>query len=132
MSRGKRFESARRLSDFPAKPVKTRSPRCSCRGLCQQYVSSRLYPKASSSVLACYKWLKGIAGGVGESSGIERLTDVPGFWRLRHTGRGCYAPALLLALIHPSAWKVNSANISKTEFSEVTRRLYSRTMVTGQ
>src|SRR5215208_3051303 len=35
-SRGKRFESARRLSDFPAKPVETRSPQCSSRGLCQQ------------------------------------------------------------------------------------------------
>ena len=35
------------------------------------------YPKASSSALACYKWLQGTAGGVGESSGIDRLTDVP-------------------------------------------------------
>ena len=32
MSRGKRFESARRLSLLPAKPVKAKSPRCSCRG----------------------------------------------------------------------------------------------------
>src|SRR5215208_5642614 len=77
---------------FPANHLKTRSPRCSCRGLCQQYVSSRLYPNASSSELACYRWLQGTAGGVGELSGIERLTDVPGFWRLRHTGRGVAAP----------------------------------------
>ncbi len=42
------------------------------------------YPKASSSALACYKWLQGTAGGVGESSGIDRLTDVPGFRRVRH------------------------------------------------
>ena len=41
------------------------------------------YPKASYSALACYKWLQGTAGGVGESSGIDRLTDVPGFRRVR-------------------------------------------------
>ena len=40
------------------------------------------YPKASSSALACYKWLHGTAVGAGESSGIDRLRDVPGF-------RGC-------------------------------------------
>src|SRR5918995_3730459 len=42
------------------------------------------YPKASSSALACYKLLEGTAGGLGESSGIERLRDVPGFWRVPH------------------------------------------------
>src|SRR5215211_8090972 len=42
------------------------------------------YPKASSLALACYEWLQGTAGGVGESSGIDRLTDVPGFRRVRH------------------------------------------------
>src|SRR5215207_7940597 len=41
------------------------------------------YPKASYSALACYKWLQGTAGGIGESSGIDRLTDVPGFRRVR-------------------------------------------------
>ena len=41
------------------------------------------YPKASSSALACYKWLQGTAVGAGEFSGIERLSDVPGFWRVR-------------------------------------------------
>ena len=39
------------------------------------YVSSRLYPKASSSALAYYKWLQGTAVGVGESSSIDRLTS---------------------------------------------------------
>jgi Ketopantoate reductase PanE/ApbA len=39
---GQRFESARRLFVFPANTAKTESHRCSCRGLCQQYVSSRL------------------------------------------------------------------------------------------
>jgi hypothetical protein len=34
-------------------------------------------PKALSLALACYEWLQGTAGGVGESSGIDRLTDVP-------------------------------------------------------
>jgi hypothetical protein len=29
------------------------------------------------------------------------------------------APALPLALIHPTAWKVNSANFALTEVSEV-------------
>ena len=29
------------------------------------------------------------------------------------------APALPLALIHPTAWKGNSANFALTEFSEV-------------
>src|SRR5215203_205938 len=70
------------------------------------YVSRALsaveYPKASSSVLACYKWLQATAGGVGEFSGIDRLTDACGFWRLRHKGRGCYAPALLFVLFNPS------------------------------
>jgi hypothetical protein len=42
------------------------------------------YPKVSSRALACYKWLQGTAGGVGESSGIDRLTDVPEFGRVRH------------------------------------------------
>src|SRR5215207_8976588 len=42
MRLGQRFESARRLSIFPAKLVKTKSPRHEHRGLCQQYVSSRL------------------------------------------------------------------------------------------
>jgi hypothetical protein len=41
------------------------------------------YPKASSA-LACYEWLQGTAGGVGESSGIDRLTDVPEFGRVLH------------------------------------------------
>jgi hypothetical protein len=35
------------------------------------------YPKASSLTLAFSEWLQGTAGGVGESSGIDRLTDVP-------------------------------------------------------
>jgi hypothetical protein len=36
------------------------------------------------SPLACYKLLQGTAGSIGESSGIDRLTDVPGFRRVRH------------------------------------------------
>ena len=35
------------------------------------------YPKALSLTLAFSEWLQGTAGGVGESSGIDRLTDVP-------------------------------------------------------
>jgi hypothetical protein len=56
------------------------------------------YPKASSPALACYKWLQGTAGSVGESYGIERLTEVPGFQRLRHTGRSVAASGYLLTL----------------------------------
>ena len=69
---------------FTCKSSKNEKPRCPCRGLCQQYVSSRLYPKASSSALACYKGLWGTAGGVGESSGIDPLSDVPRFRRVRY------------------------------------------------
>jgi hypothetical protein len=52
MSRGKRFESARRLSFLPAKSVKTESTRCSYWRLCRQYVSSRL-SEASSLASVC-------------------------------------------------------------------------------
>src|SRR5215203_3716538 len=37
-------------------------------------------------------------------------------------GRSCYIPALPLALIHPGAWKENSANIAYIRFSDV--RMY--------
>jgi hypothetical protein len=33
--------------------------------------------------------------------------------------RGLDSPALLCTLIHPSAWKVNSANLGLTEFQEL-------------
>jgi hypothetical protein len=82
-SRGKRFESARRLSFLPAKSVKTKSPRHEHRGLCQQYVSSRL----SRSLVLCIGLLRvvaGTAGSVCKSSSVECLTDVPEFWRVRH------------------------------------------------
>jgi hypothetical protein len=42
------------------------------------------YPKVSSRALACYKWLQATAGGVGESSDIDRLADVPEFGRVPH------------------------------------------------
>jgi len=45
------------------------------------FVSSRLYPEASSLASVCCNCLWGIAGDVGGSSGMDRLTDVPGFWR---------------------------------------------------
>jgi hypothetical protein len=41
-------------------------------------------PKPRPSELACYKWLQGTAGGVGESSGIDWLADVPEFGRVPH------------------------------------------------
>jgi hypothetical protein len=42
------------------------------------------HSKASSLALAFYKWLQGTAGDAGETSGIERLTDVPEFRQVRH------------------------------------------------
>jgi hypothetical protein len=42
------------------------------------------YSKASSLALARYKWLQGTAGGVGESSSVDCLTDVPEFRQVRH------------------------------------------------
>ena len=59
------------------------------------------YPKASSSALACYKWLQGTAVGVGESSSIDRLTDVP------ESGCG--------AVVRPSAETLITANVAVTE-----------------
>jgi hypothetical protein len=82
-SREKRFESARRLLFLLANPVKTKSSRSSCRGLVSS-TSAVDFPKASSLALACYKWLRGTAGSVSESSGIDRLTDGSGFRRVRH------------------------------------------------
>ena len=66
-----------RRADLRTKPVKTISLRCSYRGHCQQYVSSRLYPRASRPVLACYKCVRGTAGRVGESSSVDHPSDVP-------------------------------------------------------
>jgi hypothetical protein len=37
------------------------------------------FPRASSLALACHKSLQGTADGVGDSSGIDRLTEYPGF-----------------------------------------------------
>ncbi len=42
------------------------------------------YPKASPLALACYKCVQGTAGGVGESSSVDCLTDVPEFRQVRH------------------------------------------------
>jgi hypothetical protein len=42
------------------------------------------YPKASSPALACYECVQGTAGGVGGSSSVDRLTDVPEFRQVRH------------------------------------------------
>src|SRR3712207_6175450 len=54
---------------------------------CEQIVSRTSAvdsPRASSLALACYKWLRGTAGGANESSGVDRLTDVSGFRPVRH------------------------------------------------
>jgi hypothetical protein len=45
-----------------------------------------------------------------------------GAWQQHEEGRDLVAPALLYALIHPSAWKGHSANFALTEFSEVRER----------
>jgi hypothetical protein len=83
MRLGQWFESARLLSNFPAKAVETASPRHEHRGFASS-TSAVEFPKAWSLALAFYEWLQGTAGGVGESSGIERLTDGPEFRWVRH------------------------------------------------
>jgi hypothetical protein len=83
MSRGKRFESARRLFVFPANPQKDKRLQWDDRRL-GSIRAAVDYPKASSRALACYKWLQGKAVGVGESSGIDRLSDVPEFGWVPH------------------------------------------------
>ena len=48
------------------------------------------YPEASSLTLAFSEWLQGTVGRVGESSGIDRLTDVPEFgWMRRRLSPEC-------------------------------------------
>jgi hypothetical protein len=42
------------------------------------------YPKASSLALACYKRVRSTACGAGESSSVDRLTDVREFRQVRH------------------------------------------------
>jgi hypothetical protein len=96
MSR-KRFESARRLSILPANPVKTESLRPKHRGLCQQYVSSRLLSQGFVLRVGVPQMVAGHrAGGVGGSSGMDHLTDVPKFRRVRRR-RKCSARV-------PSRW----------------------------
>jgi hypothetical protein len=83
MRLGQRFESARRLSFLPANPLKMEHTRYEHRGFVSS-TSAVDYPKASSRTLVCYKWLQGTAGGVGDSSGIDRLTDVAESGWVRH------------------------------------------------
>jgi hypothetical protein len=49
--------------------------------------TSPVHHRGGAVKVACYEWLQGTAGGVGESSGINRLTDVPKFRRVRHRRR---------------------------------------------
>jgi|SRR5215211_890508 len=56
---------------LPANTVKTESPRCSCWALCQQYVSSGLYPKAASIALAVCLPIEGSSA----NSGLERVMN---------------------------------------------------------
>jgi hypothetical protein len=77
------FESARRLSLLPANPVKRMGSDVSV-GSFISGTSAVEYPKASSLALACYKCGQGTAGGVGESSSVDRLTDVLEFRQVRH------------------------------------------------
>ena len=65
---------------FACKTRKNEKPRCSCWGA----LSAVDYSKALSPGLASYKRLQCTASGVGQSSSIDRLTDVPEFRRVRH------------------------------------------------
>src|SRR5215212_11862228 len=70
---------------LPAKPVKTEYLRPEHRGLCLQYVSSRLPSQGLVPRVGVVQMVAGHrAGGVGGPSGMDRLTDVPGFRRTRH------------------------------------------------
>src|SRR5215213_651468 len=75
MSRSKRFESARRLSIFPANTIKVKSLRHEHRGLRQQYVSTRVYPKASSMPSAACLFI--LLYGASRREGLRRCPDDP-------------------------------------------------------
>ena len=83
MSRGKRFEFARRLFIFALDKPNT-PQRSSSRSLTKRHSTSPIHHRGEAVNVACYEWSQGTAGGVGESSGINRLTDVPKFRRVRH------------------------------------------------
>ena len=72
---GQRFESARRLSIFPANTIKVKSLRHEHRGLRQQYVSSRVYPKASSMPSAACLFI--LLYGASRREGLRRCSDDP-------------------------------------------------------
>jgi hypothetical protein len=77
---GQRFLSPLVGSLFPCKTRKNeKSPMVAMGAL-----SAVDYAKASSLALVCYKCLQGTAGGVGASSSVDCLSDVPEFRRVRH------------------------------------------------
>ncbi len=74
------------------------------------------YPKASPLALACYKCVQGTAGGVGESSSVDCLTDVPEFRQVRHR-RKSFARVprrKTLGTVTYAGSRANSANNSAT------------------
>src|SRR5215217_2512527 len=66
---------------------KKEKPRPDHWGLCQQCVSSRLSRTLVPCVGVLQEFAGGTAGGVGESSDINRLTNVPAFRWVRHRRR---------------------------------------------
>ena len=76
MSRGKRFESARRLSFYPAKSLKTKSSRHDNRGLCQQCVSSR-QSRSLALASACYSCAIPGAKRTGQVDANVATADMP-------------------------------------------------------
>jgi hypothetical protein len=80
---GQRFESARRLSFCLQNPQKQETPDDRIGGFVSS-TSAVDFPKASYLALGCYKRLQGTEGGVGASSGVDPLTDMPEVRLVRH------------------------------------------------
>jgi hypothetical protein len=82
MRLGQRFESARRLFIFALDKPNMRHRRSPGDGLGVS-LHPPIHHRGGATKVACYEWLQA-AGGLGKSSNITRLADVPRFRRVRH------------------------------------------------
>ena len=78
MSRGKRFESARRLSRIGISKPNIRNRGDSQRRI-EGFATSSLHHGVGTATVACCEWSRGTAGGVGESSWINGQVNAPRF-----------------------------------------------------
>ncbi len=81
-SRGKRFESARRLSRIGISKPNTRNRGDSQRQI-EGFATSSLHHGVGIATVACCEWSRGTAGGVGESSWINGQVNAPRFQTIR-------------------------------------------------